>query len=988
MATYKVKYQQSVEEGGAPVIQTYKLSTTDTIWAQQQLNTIWNSSGCYGGAMAQNGSLMGCSSTANWTGWKSNEVYSDMRDVSINFGVPASQQNLRFMVKYNNGAGSVERQSFNWTGFQDETVQAIQEGYNNLTSTSSVSIYDPYKKDIKNVSINGTSNSPLNVAPLDELKINELVWVPYFIIKETELWGFDDQLNSYSNIQSYNVGIYTWDQLKPADKTEQGALYDDDLFTKGWTDVSATQEDGIRYRYCCGAVLVPYYGKSSRTYDPVNDTYVEGANPDDNKVYGSRSILGGQLNDAGDYPQILDATALSSARIMVMTEVYDNTTESVFYTTPAGISFANTTPNQNYLTPTSYVLQQDSYSLTSDFRRFSATTNWTTFWFNNNLSYSNFYKDQDFTTADQEAPDLVVPATAIKINVSISDIYDSLPSGTRYFLDGIGPNIYGYTKSNRTTRTGAVAYFPIGDLWATIASLGCYVADNTTCAQNAPTGAYTGENNHLYLGYMSQGGITNGTMLQGGDIIQSVQAGIDDIIQNTPYTPVNPGGGGGEGGDDPTDPSVPKDDYGSIPYNSVLPVVGAATSFLTSYILNTAQVNTIGYNLWSKINDPNDETGGMNMLKNFFKTNYNSETIDYELTLAEIPDYFVALRWFPFSLANNVNNVSTGESAIRVGTGLTPINASAPTKVITNSMCYLSGGTVSVPWTYESYLDYEPYTSASIYIPYCGTYEVQPSLIMGRTLSLHYSVSLLTGAICAIIMVQSSNGVSYPLAVLNGMVGFDIAITGNTQNAQIRNAVAAKDEHTSKMLDKLVSGAQATALSSSNFLNSMGQMSGKGGISGLGDLRTYLTGWKGNTKQLVEEQLFSGAGSILNTALSGINAGAAGIGAIASLVAEQSAYNHQLPFTYGTQPLIVGSSSSMANLILPQTAFVQIRRKNRHDLGADIYGNTFGYESKNSKRLGDLNGFTKCVNPKLSIAGATESELNLIFGYLQTGVYL
>jgi hypothetical protein len=35
----------------------------------------------------------------------------------------------------------------------------------------------------------------------------------------------------------------------------------------------------------------------------------------------------------------------------------------------------------------------------------------------------------------------------------------------------------------------------------------------------------------------------------------------------------------------------------------------------------------------------------------------------------------------------------------------------------------------------------------------------------------------------------------------------------------------------------------------------------------------------------------------------------------------------------GTQPLVVGSSSSMANLILPQTAFVQIRRKNRHELG-------------------------------------------------------
>ena len=243
----------------------------------------------------------------------------------------------------------------------------------------------------------------------------------------------------------------------------------------------------------------------------------------------------------------------------------------------------------------------------------------------------------------------------------------------------------------------------------------------------------------------------------------------------------------------------------------------------------------------------------MDMLKNFFKTNYNSETIDYELTLAEIPDYFVALRWFPFSLANNVNNVLTGENAIRVGTGLTPINASAPTKVITNSMCYLDGGTVSIPWTYESYLDYEPYTSASIYIPYCGTYEVQPSLIMGRTLSLHYSVSLLTGAICAIIMVQSSNGVSYPLAVLNGMVGFDIAITGNTQNAHIRNAVVAKDEHWNRVFDKIVSGTQASALASSNFLNSMGKMSGQGGMYGINDIKNYLGEYKGNFKGLFEE---------------------------------------------------------------------------------------------------------------------------------------
>jgi hypothetical protein len=77
----------------------------------------------------------------------------------------------------------------------------------------------------------------------------------------------------------------------------------------------------------------------------------------------------------------------------------------------------------------------------------------------------------------------------------------------------------------------------------------------------------------------------------------------------------------------------------------------------------------------------------------------------------------------------------------------------------------------------------------------------------------------------------------------------------------------------------------------------------------------------------------------------------------------------------------------MADLLLPQKAFVQIRRKNKHDIGSSAYGNTFGYQSKNQKQIGSLTGLIKCVNPKVSISGALSSELDEIYSLLTTGVY-
>jgi hypothetical protein len=123
---------------------------------------------------------------------------------------------------------------------------------------------------------------------------------------------------------------------------------------------------------------------------------------------------------------------------------------------------------------------------------------------------------------------------------------------------------------------------------------------------------------------MDASGITNGTMLQGGDIIDSTQAGIDDIIQNTPYTPVEPGPGGGGGGDDPDDPSRPKDDTGNVGLNDISNLsIGGVSSFLTAWVLNDLQIVSLARRLWSTIKS-NSEDDAKAMLSNFYRIRHRT----------------------------------------------------------------------------------------------------------------------------------------------------------------------------------------------------------------------------------------------------------------------------------------------------------------------------------------------------------------------------
>jgi hypothetical protein len=206
----------------------------------------------------------------------------------------------------------------------------------------------------------------------------------------------------------------------------------------------------------------------------------------------------------------------------------------------------------------------------------------------------------------------------------------------------------------------------------------------------------------------------------------------------------------------------------------------------------------------------------------------------------------------------------------------------------------LNGGTITVPYTYESYLDLEPYTSATIYIPYCGTTSIQPSLIMGRTLTITYAISGLTGSICAIVMV-SSGSIQYPLCVMNGMCGFDIAISGNTQNAQIRNALSARDNYYMGQW-QTITGGLANFGKTASMSSALDKFSGgyNPGVS-MDDAKNFLADVKdfGLGKALSEAKQYNSG--LYNSGVSmaaGFNVGTSLAKPVAESILDKKVYNN------------------------------------------------------------------------------------------------
>lgn len=422
---------------------------------------------------------------------------------------------------------------------------------------------------------------------------------------------------------------------------------------------------------------------------------------------------------------------------------------------------------------------------------------------------------------------------------------------------------------------------------------------------------------------------------------------LDEELRPEDFEPFDPY-------EEPELPVTP-DDYGDIP-TGWLPY-DITSAFTKYYILGSYELDCIGQSLWGNLieSTTEDETTlykpGKVVLNFILAQAGLSGIFDRDLTLSSILDYFVSLKYFPIPNFRSYFSAMVEQDYITVGTGITRISASTnpaiqghvyipPTRVIK-----MYGGRVDSKQlrvngkTFNNFLDYEPNVSASIYIPYCGTINVQPSTILDNKdfyIDLQYCLDIDTGDLVALVY---KNGIAnFPIAVANGKVGFDIPISGS--NRQVKNNETAMNlaNTVNDIFWNTIGGLQREATKAAAAYATGGE---KGGAGDYGFL-------------------YNNGKTIIGTTVS-------------------------FPAMVATSPLKVGISGSLASCIQPTNAFIQIV-KHSCDVPSS-YGNTFGFMANKRAAIKSQKGFFTCANPRLDGIPCNETERNEIYSLLTSGVY-
>lgn len=298
---------------------------------------------------------------------------------------------------------------------------------------------------------------------------------------------------------------------------------------------------------------------------------------------------------------------------------------------------------------------------------------------------------------------------------------------------------------------------------------------------------YTFSRNLARQGNLNQKGIYCGIISNDGKITGKYSEGAENEkqIQTTWDSPTgwqdNPFNGIGN-----TDPNNYTD---KIDLNK--PTLSNVNVFNRSFAVTSNNVRQLADFLWNA-----DETKFNEIVKGL-------------ALMGENPmNGIIDLRLFPFNVALK-NSATTAEHIVigRTDTGVSGI------KLTENVNSLIDLGECTFFTKFKNFLDYEPYTTAQLYIPYIGVVPVSTAEFMGHKISAKMIVDYTTGAGTAIVFKDD-----IPFIYRNGVVGVSIPMTG-TDSAN----------YASTVIGNVVNGAMGIASASvadsmSGLVNSANQM--------------------------------------------------------------------------------------------------------------------------------------------------------------------
>lgn len=348
----------------------------------------------------------------------------------------------------------------------------------------------------------------------------------------------------------------------------------------------------------------------------------------------------------------------------------------------------------------------------------------------------------------------------------------------------------------------------------------------------------------------------------------------------------NPGDGGGDGDHDNTSDKIKTPNVPSLS--------GAGAGLFTIYNPSLSQLQALAQKLWSP--------DALSAILQYF-----TNPMDSILGLSIVP----------------VKPKGGTTANIYLGVYNTEVTAN----VVDSDYVIVDCGTIPIQRYWGSYLDYDPYTKISCYLPYIGEIDVNPDQVMQKNIGVKYYVNVVTGDIVA--MLCADDNIIYTAA---GNCVRQLPLSNNDYSAIINTAVSAVS-------------TLATAAATSGV--------GNAAIAGAQEA--------GKSTDLLEsKQTASSVGS--------------GGSLVHDVMNAKFHYQH------------AGAIGTGSGQLSYQTPYLTIERPNL-DL-ANNYKAFVGYPCNKTMTLSSCHGFTQIEATRLSVPGATDAEIAEISSLLVGGVII
>lgn len=446
------------------------------------------------------------------------------------------------------------------------------------------------------------------------------------------------------------------------------------------------------------------------------------------------------------------------------------------------------------------------------------------------------------------------------------------------------------------------------------AYLGGYFTDNSSTVVGGELNS-----NDMYLGIIESDGMTAGRYQRGAEI---VPPDISDPWSDIGFVPPPP---------DP-DPNEYDDN------NTVLNDVGIIPKFTTRYALNTTQIAHAHGFLMSEIS-----------------ANVDSDFWSSQKLYVNNPiDVVQSVILFPFNIAN----YQTDEPSYTDLAFGQLVDTGYSVQLNREQYCIINMGSCTyfpkMGNNIKDFRNYPPYSSALLYIPYCGSVEIDPNLYMGQTISVKLIVDMATGSCLALIyrnnMVVDS---------ISGTIGVSFPITG----IQSQTLAAAERQAETQLKTARVNGA----------FNVANAVTGVSGGAASGAAAGLMTGGL--------------AGAIAGGIIGGASKAVSGAQTIYNDV--QAIKNAQYNLEHINIPYkTIGTATASTSWANERKCRLIIRRPVMLDYDPVVYGHNSGYACMLTGVVGDFTGYTEFQTVDLSGISATSQEKTQLFKLLQGGVFL